>query len=211
MILEYPTKYQDRRGTEFSKFISDGTTLKITLRGVEFIGHFWELTPIPEQFDKAKKLFDLNEVGELSAIHDYNTNLPANYSLSVKLPIKIVTNEDHEIDAEIDFNINPNKMEFLIDGKSYNFEKPNFEYGLSVEFTSTLKFKYVKCCINCKYSEFSPFGNQEYGDLMCFKNCKSAWENIGYTGLKETENWKYLKNRNSTQEAFWCEDFKLKK
>lgn len=42
MILEYPTKYQDRSGTEFSKFISDGTTLKITLRGVEFSGHFWE-------------------------------------------------------------------------------------------------------------------------------------------------------------------------
>ena len=80
----------------------------------------------------------------------------------------------------------------------------------SVEITFKLKFKYVKCCINCKYSEFSPFGNQEYGDLMCIKNCKSEWENIGYTGLKETENWKYLKNRITTQEAFWCKDFKLR-
>ena len=145
MTLEYPTEYKDRRGTEFSKFITDGESMKIVLRGIEFVGNFWELTPIAEQAESAKLLFDLNENGELSAIMDYSIGAnPPDYSLKVKMPIKIVTNEDNEIDAEIDFNINPHKIQFLINGNSYSFEKPNFEYGLSKEFTSSLNFKYVK-------------------------------------------------------------------
>lgn len=211
MTIEYPTEYKDPKGTEHSKFITDGENLKIKLRGIEFHGHFWELTPIKGQEDNAKKLFDINENGELSGIMDYSIGAtPPSYSLKVQIPIKIVTNENNEIDGKIDLSINPNKMDFIINGESYKFEKQSFEYGLSPKFTSSLNIKYVKCCLNCKFSEYSPFGSQEYGDMMCFKRCKEAWAKIGYTGLKDPENWEKIENRITTQEAFLCEEFKLK-
>lgn len=211
MTLEYPTEYKDRRGTECSAFITNGESMHIVLRGIEFVGHFWNLTPIAEQAENAAHLFDLNEEGELNGFMDYSMgSKPPDYSLKVKMPIKIVTREDNEIDAEIEFGTHPQKNQFLIDGNTYSFEKPNFEYGLSQQFTSSLKIKYVKCCINCRYAEFSPYGNDDYGDLMCFKKCKEAWEKIGYNGLKEKENWEKVNDRVTTQEAFWCEEFKRK-
>jgi hypothetical protein len=211
MTLEYPTEYKDRRGTEFSKFITDGESMKIVLRGIEFVGHFWELTPIAKQAENAKLLFDLNEKGELIGIMDYSigANPPA-YSLKVQVPIKIVTHERNEIDAKIDFRINPHKIDFIINGKQHEFEKPNFEYGLSHKYTSSLKISHIKCCINCKYGEYSPYGNEEYGDMMCFKSCKEAWLKVGYQGLKESGNWEKLNSRTRTQEAYWCSEFELK-
>lgn len=207
MNLEYPTEYKDRKGTEHSMFITDGESLKIKLRGVEFEGNFYEITPIAGQEEKASKLFDLNEFGDLSGILDLTPEAkPPAYSLNVQIPIKIISHENNELDAIIDFSINPHQMNFIIKGKTYNFEKPNFEYGLSPEFTKSLNIKYVKCCINCKFSEYSPFGD----DMMCFKKCKEEWAKIGYTGLKDPENWEKVKNKITTQEAYWCEEFKLK-
>lgn len=211
MKLEYPTEYTDNRGTEHSKFITDGESLKIKLRGIEFAGDFYELTPIVGQEEKANNFFDLNEFGELSGILDLTPGAkPPTYSLNVHIPIKIISDENNELDATIDFSINPHQMTFIIEGKTYKFEKPNFEFGLSPEFTKSLNIKYVKCCINCKFSEYSPSGNQGYGDMMCFKNCKEEWAKIGYTGLKDPQNWEKVKNRITTQEAYWCEEFKLK-
>lgn len=208
MTLEYPTEYKDSKGTEHSKFRTDGETLKINLRGIEFEGHFWTLTPIEEQKENAKKLFELNENGELNGIMDYSIGAPPAYSLKVEIPIKIITVDNNEIDAKIDYGAH--KMNFIIAGKSFKFEIENFEYGLSPKFTTSLNIKCVKCCLNCQFSEYSPFGNEEYGDMMCFKRCKEEWSKIGYTGLKDSENWEKVKNRITTQEAYWCEEFKLK-
>lgn len=211
MKLEYPTKYSDTRGTEHSVFITDGESLKIKIRGIVFEGNFYELTPIAGQEENASKLFDLNEFGDLSGILDLTAGAkPPAYSLTVQIPIKIISHENNELDAIIDFSINPHQMDLVFEGKTYKFENPNFEYGLSPNYTKSLNINYIKCCINCKFSEYSPFGNQEYGDLMCFKKCKEEWAKIGYTGLKDTENWEKIDNRITTQEAYWCEEFKLK-
>lgn len=211
MNREYPTKYTDRKGIEHSTFITDGESLKIKLRGIEFKGNFFELTPIAGQEEKASKLFDLNEFGELSGILDLTPEAkPPSFSLNVQIPIKIISHENNELDAIIDFSINPHQMNFIFKGKTYNFEKPNFEFGLSSEFTKSLNIKYVKCCINCEFSEYSPFGKQEYGDMMCFKKCKEEWTKINYNGLKDPESLKKLNNRITTQEAYCCEEFKLK-
>jgi hypothetical protein len=212
MMLEYPTEYTDRKGTEFSKFITDGQSLKIKLRGVEFEGHFWELAPIKGQEEIARKYFDLNEFGELNGITDLSLGESSSvFSLNVNIPIKVVTNDNNEIDAIIEFGTNPHKMIFIINEEKYESERPSFEYGLASEFTKSLNIKHIKCCINCKYSEYSPYGSDEYGSLMCFKKSKKAWSKIGYQGLKKMEPWPKILNIEKTQEAFWCNEFKIKK
>jgi hypothetical protein len=212
MKLEYPTLFKDARGTEYSKFITDGKSLKIELRGITFEGHFWELTPLKGQKENAQKCFDLNEDGYLNGIIDLNTmEVPNGYfSVDVKIPIKIVNKDNTETDGIFEFGTNVNKMNFIINGKIYPSEKPSFEYGMDIEHTKSLNIHYIKCCINCKFSSYSPFGNQVYGDMMCFKNCKEAWSMIGYSGLKYPDNWTNIKRRENTQEAFWCSEFELK-
>ena len=211
MIIEYPTEYRDRFGSEQSMFISNGKTLKIKLRGIEFEGNFYELTPFAGQEEEASKLFDLNEFGELNAILDLTSGAKSRlFSLEVQIPIKIVSQENFELDALIDFSIGPDELNFIINGERHEFTIPNFEYGLIPIHTKSLDIKYVKCCVNCKFSEYSPYGNQIYGDMLCFKKCKKEWSEIGYSGLKNPENWEKVKNRETTQEAYWCDEFKLK-
>lgn len=208
MKIEYPTEYTDKKGTEKSAFITDGKSMTITLRGITFSGHFCELTPMKGQEEKASRLFDLNEFGELSAIQDLTlSGKPSVYSLRVQIPIKVISHENQEMDGLIDFS--SEHMNFILNGKTYPFEKQNFEYGLSLEFTKSLPVKYVKCCINCKFSAYWPYGNNEYGDMLCFKKCKEAWATIGYVGLKDSDNFEKVRERTTTQEAFWCDEFSL--
>jgi hypothetical protein len=212
MKLEYPTEFKDSKGTEFSKFVTDGKSLKIEVRGVTFEGHFWELTPLKGQEENAQKYFDLNEDGELNGIIDLRKKEESigYFSVDVKIPIKILNKDNNEIDAIIEFGTNPYKMNFIINGEKYESERPSLEYGMDIDHTKSLNINYIKCCINCKFSEYSPYGNQEYGDMMCFKNCKEEWSLIGYTGLKDPDNWTKIKRRENTQEAYWCNEFELK-
>jgi hypothetical protein len=200
MVIEYPTKYKDANGVIDSKIITDGKSIKINLRGVDFEGiHFWELhSQTSEALDLTKE-FNFSEDGYLTG-----------YSMEITMPIKVVTNQNSEIDATIEFEMNNEKIKIIIDNETYYFGRPNFEYGLNPTFTKIPNVEYIKCCTNCTYSEYSPFGCEDYGDLMCFKNSKEAWEKIGYQGLKDTENWDNL-IIEKTQEAFWCGEFKKRK
>ena len=197
MTLEYPTEYKDSNGVINSTIITDGKSIKINLRGVDFQGiHFWELYPQTNKALDLTKEFNFSEDGYLS-----------DYSMKIAMPIKVVTNQNSEIDATIEFEMNNEKIKIIIDGETYYLGRPNFEYGLNPIFTKLPNIEYIKCCTNCAYSEYSPFGCEDYGDLMCFKNSKETWEKIGYQGLKDTENWDKL-IIEKTQEAFWCEEFK---
>ncbi|MCJ8291355.1 MAG: DUF6304 family protein [Flavobacteriales bacterium] len=206
MTLKYPVEYRDSYGSEKGYFISDGKSLVITIRNTVFQGHFWDLFPVNSAKGEIENLFTLEEF-------EYSDQTKgcklSDYSLKVQLPIKVINADDIEVDGLINFSMDPYKLEFEIEGKHYQFEKPNFEYGLSREHTTSLNIKHVKCCVNCIYSEYSPYGSDEYGDLMCFKQSKSEWLKIGYQGLKGINNWDDLLTIEKTQEAFWCDEFEI--
>jgi hypothetical protein len=210
MKLEYPTVYRDFRGVEKCTFIADGSSFTITIREITFDGHFWELVPKKGQEEMARNYFDLNDNGELSGITNLsNGKSSSGFSVNVDIPIKVVTKDNQEIDAIIEFGTNPQQLFFIIDGVRYTSESPSFEYGLARAYTQSLNIEYVKCCVNCKFSAFSPMGNQEYGDMMCFKNCKENWVEIGYIGLKDPHDWSKIAKREKTQEAYYCDEFEL--
>ncbi|MBK9248892.1 MAG: hypothetical protein IPM69_12455 [Ignavibacteria bacterium] len=222
MILEYPTEYRDSKGIEKSTFITDGKSLKIKLRSIEFEGHFWDLRPLSQNNVRIKELFVIqdqdilqpiyNKDGSFRAYVSYYAGSLTEYSLKIQMPIKVIMHNDKEANALIEFELFPGELYFVFEGNRYNFERPNFEYGLSPEFTTSFNIKYIKCCTNCKYSEYDPFGNDDYGDLMCFKNSKEEWSKLGYIALKHMSNQNWYKDLNveKTQEAFWCDEFALK-
>lgn len=208
MTFQYPTTYTDQFGKEETAFVSDGVSLTISIRGVRFEGHFWELRLIDADSELIRQQFELIDGLD---VEGNPTQILANFSLWVKIPIKVVTLDGEELDALVEVDKRAQtQLYFLIGGRGAKFKRNNFEQGLSKEFTKPFQIQHVKCCLNCKFSEYSPFGHEPFGDLMCFKNCKTEWANIGYHGLYSAENWSNLLGRIYVQETYRCEEFEAK-
>lgn len=211
MILIYPTIYTDSFGTEKSAIISNGKSLQITLRGVTFEGHFWEWRVIDDPENNADQLFKLNEFNEILGGIDYTKGQhKPDYTIQVNVPLKAITKNGFEIDVLVEYRNHPFLMNFKIENTTSPSKCPNFESGLDKKHGKTLGIEYFKCCVNCKFSSYSPYGSMEYGGLMCFKKCKELWLKTGYNGLKGLQDYSIIEQSEKTQEAWWCNEFKLK-
>lgn len=208
MTLEYPVIYKDSKGTEQSTFITDGRSMRITLRNILFEGHFWELLPMENSKEELEHLFDLTEFDYTDGTKGYSVN---GFSIKAEIPVKILDKDGDETDASVYFEIGESHVYCLhINGCKFNLKYPNFEAGLMPQHTQAFGIQCVKCCANCQYSEYSPYGSDTYGDLMCFRNSKEAWAKTGYHGLKGLEDWRSVLDIEYIQELFWCEEFQLK-
>ena len=64
---------------------------------------------------------------------------------------------------------------------------------------------YMKSCINCLYSDYSPFGYSSFGDMMCFRNIKDE-----YLKVKSKDDFwgVHDKFERKVQETYLCKEFK---
>ena len=196
MSVTYPAIYKDQFRSESVTILDDGRAVKLSLRGVEFSGGYFSLTPPSNQSSALAETFHLFE-GEL-----------CDYSLEFDLPIIVVNNgkelettarvhlecgkpvestgwtvsrkyKDGRIEQEkerIDSHSVSLKIE--IDQKIYrvsnlysDFETPLIE--LSKQFPPEV---YLKVCLNCRLSEYPP--NIVNSGLRCFKNAKSEFKQV---------------------------------
>ena len=70
--------YKDDKGEEITFFESDGSTLNIKLRGINFIGKSFDYLEPVDDFQKAKELFKLNQDNEIT-----------NCEMLIKIPVKL--------------------------------------------------------------------------------------------------------------------------
>lgn len=107
------------------------------------------------------------------------------------------------LDDEIVYNFS-----LTIGNEHFNINKENEkQQELSLYFESNLlklskriqeKYRF-QCCFTCQYSDYSPYGNDDYGSMLCYKkhkqeylkvNCKDDFfqylEGIDYEGRQET-------------------------
>jgi hypothetical protein len=68
---------------------------------------------------------------------------------------------------------------------------------------------YLKNCYGCAFSDYSPYGNDTFGTLICFRDCKSAYTAVtGKVGLLELLS----RDRGLTvQETYLCDQFEERK
>lgn len=208
MTFHYPTTFTDSFGTEETSFFSDGESLSIEIRGVQFQGHFWELQLADEWTSEFETKFNFAQGKTLQGA---TIPILADFKLWVKIPIQVLTNEHEELDALVEVDKREQtQLYYLIGGRGAKFKRNSFELGLLPAFTKGFQIQYVKCCLNCKFSSYSPFGHDAFGDLMCFKQCKTEWEQIGYHGLYNSANLTKLASRIYVQETYRCEQFVAK-
>ncbi len=63
---------------------------------------------------------------------------------------------------------------------------------------------YIRSCINCMYSDYSPYGHGLFGSMMCFKNIKDEYVKVttkdGFWSVHDRYD-------RLVQETYVCDDF----
>jgi len=63
---------------------------------------------------------------------------------------------------------------------------------------------FIKSCINCQFSDYSPYGHSAFGAMLCFRNLKQE-----YNKVRTKRDFLDLHNRYDrfVQETFICDEF----
>ncbi|MCM1315675.1 MAG: DUF6304 family protein [Muribaculaceae bacterium] len=97
-----------------------------------------------------------------------------------------------------------------IDGKRYSSERNtlDFESALSDICRKMKQDYYIKSCFTCQYSEYSPYGQNEFGSMMCYRECKENCLKVN----SKADYFKYLGDENFThqQETYLCSEYDLR-
>ncbi len=62
----------------------------------------------------------------------------------------------------------------------------------------------MRACINCLYSDYSPYGHGLFGSMMCFRNLKTE-----YLRVKSKSDFWGVHDRyeEMVQETYFCDEF----
>lgn len=206
-MRKYKTIYSDKYGTEKAEIQSDGSEMKITLRGIDFEGTCFEI--LEGEIDKEK--FDYQE-------YEGNGNLGdlINCKFQVEIPIKLIDNK-HEftetVHAEVQTEENDDHGVFLrlsINKTTIsNTKKFGWFEGALIDIQKQLpKNVKIKTCLSCKYSHYSPFGSSMFGNLYCFKKLKERTAKVN-DKISLFDIWEIAYKENKlyyVQETFDCEE-----
>jgi hypothetical protein len=203
----YPTKYRDRAGEVVATMTNDGNMLSVVLRGVEFRGgDFDALEPVggPDPDRLASFTF---QHGCLCACE-----------MEVEMPVLVATPRgdlDGRLVARLELgDPAPNggiDREYLLLRLGFG-DRVLASRGWSGWFEDELadlqrqmpEGTYLKACVTCAFSDYSPVGHGLFGGLACFRGNKA-----GYRAVRSKADlfrvWDTM--TGFVQETFLCPEF----
>lgn len=174
-MRKYKVKYIDKFGEEETVISSDGSTMYLTLRGIDFEGDDFEMLEGKIDEDKFEYIKYHADLGDL-----------INFRMIVVFPIQIYRADKIIIEhIKFEFEVgSTTKIEGLspivntveLDASFGEFTSQKqvgwFENSI-IEIQNMLpKATQIKTCVSCKYSSYHPIGCGMFGGLHCFKNLK---------------------------------------
>ena len=95
----------------------------------------------------------------------------------------------------------------IVDGEKYGSTRktPGFDLALPGICKQMSKDYYLKSCFTCQYSEYSPYGSDDYGSMLCYRNNKEACLKVH----NKDDYFEYLEDKafEMRQETFLCEEY----
>jgi hypothetical protein len=206
-VDHYPAKYSDARGSETTTIGNDGETLRVFLRGLEFVGRDFDSLELPKDarpeqrqrlsFSQACLCSCCIECQIPVPIHDCGR--PVDGALLIELvlgdpcPNEGLDREQLRIVFEYD------GKRFVGSGTSGWFEDELL--GIQAQLPEGV---FIKACINCLYSDYSPYGHGLFGCLMCFRNLKAEYLKV----TTKEEFWAVHDRRDRmVLETYLCPEF----
>lgn len=209
--------------------------LSFCIDGIKFAGtgiNDFELADA-EQYETAKNKFNIFKHESIIQNKAY-FNLQR-YSLDIKIPINIIRKSDNSLiegilricfkyneydiqKSQIALNycdneevypdyISVSEITLSVDNKQFSPEQKNLNFeDILIQLNRIMKDDYLlKCCFMCQWSDYSPYGNDDFGTMQCYKNHREAY-------LKVNTKDDYFKHLGaldfeSMQETFLCGNF----
>lgn len=102
------------------------------------------------------------------------------------------------------------EFSFSIDGSIYKsaLKTLDFETALN-DICTQMKGDYsIKCCFTCQYSDYSPYGNDDYGTMLCF--CRHKDDCLKVNSKEDFFTFLGGKDFDARQETYLCEQYCLR-
>lgn len=195
--------YRDQEGMLEGSMSYDGEDLILQLAGLNFSSRFMDGF-IPDNHEEVTNRFELDAHNDLT-----------NFSLLFNLPLRFLC------DKKIEFLNLICELEVQKDDDNYSrpylrckFQLNDLEIDiptagtiegainqLNKQLPSTIK--YIGC-YNCKFSDYSVYGQQFWGSMLCFKNIKHAYSRV----KNKDEYMDLMDNFNKlVPESHYCNEF----
>ncbi len=179
------------------------------IRGVEFRGNtFDSLEPAEDQNAAKLASFELTCLGrELSAcMIEWEMPLPVVVDQKMEEGIlyaclelgRSLPNNTHER-ANLQLELVVNENRFRSPGRGIDFECELLAIQKQLPQEA-----YMKACINCAFSDYSPYGNDTFGTLACFRGDKQGYRSV-HSKKDMLVFWKKL--TEYVQETYLCPEF----
>jgi hypothetical protein len=204
----FPGTYRDGHGSESLIFRNDGTILSTFIRGVEFSGSdFDSLGPADATPEDQLASFSLCHFDLCSCIFTAEMTVPVVVSGST-IPGRLLVELDLGAPAAHG-GIEHEHLRLTLAAGGFCASSAgtsgSFECELLDLQRQLSKDSYIQACINCLYSDYSPYGQGLFGDMLCFRNIKSEYLNV----TSKKEFWAvHGREERQVQETYLCDEFK---
>ncbi len=210
MMATYPAVYRDAHGEEQTDIENDGQTLRMVVRGVDFIstpfGSFDDLKPLTKG-EAALSSFIFDQFGSLIAatLHIEMPVLVVNGAEVATETLSVIIDLDGVGSRRVIGNAADPRMTLTFHDKSFVSRGGwgAFEGEMLQIQRQMLPGTYMKCCFNCAYSGYDPGGNGLWG-MYCHRNHKEE-----YLTANDKPLWFRLNAQSAeyVQEIHLCPEF----
>jgi hypothetical protein len=180
MTTTYPARYKDRFGEESTTIQNESETLTMVVRGVRFRG---------ADFDSLEPQ-DVPDPAQLTSFTFLHGSL-CFCAIEADIPVPVVTPTGTvdglltfeldlgeplptgQMDRELRLGLAVSGRNYLSDGRTGWFE------GEMLDLQGKLPpGTFMKACINCAFSDYSPSGHGLFGGLACFRGNKAGYRAV---------------------------------
>lgn len=198
-------QYTDREGTITGSMTNDGSEIRINLDGWEFVGTmFDDLEPVEpnglsQRFRLARGTLCDCEFEFVIPILIDDRSQPVSAEIVVYCELGQLTEQGGIDREELRVSLDYDTQKYVSSGKSGYMEDELLEIQKQLP-----EHLFLKACINCLYSDYSPFGSGAFGCMMCFRNLKQE-----YLQVKSKADFFHVHDRfeRQVQETWLCEEF----
>lgn len=208
----YPARYKDRFSEERTTILDDCEALSMVVRGVRFRGN---------DFDgfEPQDVADPAQLSSFTFLHGSLCfcTIEANIALPVVTPTRAVDGlltfelelgeplPTGQMDRErLILRLAVNGQLYSSDGKSGWFEDEMLDVQRKLPPGT-----FMKACINCAFSDYSPYGHGLFGNMICFRANKSGY--LALPAGKDFEKDAYFDVlatvSETVQETYLCPEF----
>jgi hypothetical protein len=181
MDFRYRATYSDKYGVEKTTIHNDGNTLAVTLRGVLFSGSdFDSLDPAPGSDTQLLKGFSIANGSLCECIIECEIPLPVvvddrtvSGTVVVQLKLGAQANGGGLDEEGLVLSLRVEGRVYRSAGGSGWFE----DELLSVQ-AALPNGTYLKACITCGLSDYSPYGHGLFGSMLCFRDQKAEYRKV---------------------------------